>query len=184
MKRIFLVLMCAAMMVSGLTSCKKSNTIDENEPNGGGEPTVGIGVGNIVMNFTEMDWQGNNFNLEDFNGSVIVLSFSAMWCGPCRQEAQELINIYNTYKERGLVVLQCLFQDEDSNPADIQDMATWMQWFGINYLVFNDPDKSTVDAFKFNSIPFNLVIGRDFIIYKRFSGNYPEQIRQAVEDLL
>lgn len=67
------------------------------------------------MSFIEQNWQGNTLSLEDFKGSVIALSFSAMWCGPCRQEAQELINIYNTYKERGLVVLQCLYEDEDYN---------------------------------------------------------------------
>lgn len=188
MKRtiIFLLALAMIMGVLFLSSCKKSKDTGGNGGNNGNNPptTGGLSVGDTPPNFTETDSQGNPFTLESLRGNVIILGFSAMWCGPCRAEAPELVNMYNTYKERGLEIVQCIYQDEGSEPADLDDLARWINEFGITYTVINDPDESTVDAYKFRSIPFNVIIDRDFIIRDIIIGNYPTRIRQAIEDLL
>jgi peroxiredoxin len=167
------------MILSVLSSCKKSSEVDQP-----GDPVVGIYVGNIATNFTETDSQDSAITLESFRGNVILLTFSAMWCGPCRREAPELVNLYNTLKDRGLVILQCIYQDEDGNPSDLSDLARWINEFGMTFTVFNDPDRSTVNLYNFNAIPFNVVIDRDFIIRHRKSGYYPGELQQVIESLL
>lgn len=186
MKRTIIFLLALAMIMSVLflSSCKKSKDIGGNDNGNNPPPTGGLSVGDSPPNFTETDSQGNPFTLESLRGNVIILGFSAMWCGPCRAEAPELVNMYNTYKERGLEIVQCIYQDEGSEPADLDDLARWINEFGITYTVINDPDESTVDAYKFRSIPFNVIIDRDFIIRDIIIGNYPTRIRQAIEDLL
>jgi peroxiredoxin len=179
MKKIIILITVVMMILSVLSSCKKSSEVDQP-----GNPVVGIYFGNIASNFTETDSQGNEFTLESFRGNVILLTFSTMWCGPCRMEAPELVNLYNTFKERGLVIIQCIYQDEDGNPADLSDLARWLNEFGMTFTVFNDPDRSTVDLYNFNAIPFNMVIDRDFIIRYRESGFYPDVLQQIIKELL
>lgn len=179
MKKIIFFLTVMFMILSVISSCKKSSGVDQP-----GDPVVGVYIGNIATNFMETDSQGNEIILESSRGNVILLTFSTMWCSPCRAEAPELVNLYNTYKERGLVILQCIFQDEDGNPSDLSDLARWLNEFGMTFIVFNDPDRSTVNLYNFNAIPFNIVIDRDFIIRYRESGFYPDEIIQVIESLM
>ncbi len=179
MKRRMIVLTFMLMALIILSSCKKSSEV--NPPS---DPGEGVFVGNIAINFTETDSNGNPFTLESFRGKVILLTFSAMWCGPCRREAPELMNLYNTYKERGLEIAQCIYQDEDGNAADLSDLARWITEFGITFTVFNDPDRSTANTYGFNAIPFNVLIDRNFIIRYREAGFYPDALRQRIEQLL
>jgi len=179
MKKIIISLTVMLIILSVISSCKKSSEVDRQ-----GDPVVGIYIGNIAANFTEIDSQGNEIALESLRGKVILLTFSAMWCGPCRLEAPDLVDIYNTYRERGLEIVQCIYHDEDINPADLSDLARWINEFGMTFTVFNDPDLSTVYLYNFNGIPFNMIIDRDFIIRDRFEGYLGARLRQSIEDLL
>lgn len=179
MKKIIILSAIALMVLSVLSSCKKSSGVDQP-----GNPVVGVYLGNIAANFSETDSQGNELTLESYRGNVVLLTFSAMWCGPCRSEAPELVNLYNTYKEQGLEIVQCIYQDEDGNPSDLSDLARWINEFGMTFTVFNDPDRSTVNTYNFDAIPFNVIIDRDFIIRHRIEGYDPGALRRYIEELL
>ena len=179
MKKIIILLATMLIILSVISSCKKSREVDQP-----GDPVVGVYEGNIAANFTEANSQGNEITLESFRGKVILLTFSAMWSAPCRLEAPDLVDIYNTYKERGLEIVLCIYHDEDSNPADLSDLARWINEFGMTFTVFNDPDLSTVYLYEFDSIPFNVIIDREFIIRDRFAGFRSAALRLSIENLL
>lgn len=176
MKKIIILLTIMLIIFCVLSSCKKSSETDQ--------PVEGIDIGNIAANFTEIDSQGNEITLESFRGKVIILDFSAMWANACRLETPDLVNLYNTYKEQGLEIIQCVYFDEDENSTDLSDLARWIDDFGITFRVFNDPDLSTVFLYSFDTIPFDVIIDRDFIIRKRILGYRPAALRLAIEDLL
>jgi peroxiredoxin len=176
MKKI-IILLAIMLIISGVfSSCKKSGEI--------GQPVVGVYPGNIAANFTETNSQGNEITLESFRGKVILLTFSAMWSNPCRLEAPDLVDLYNTYKEQGLEIVQCIYHDEDGTPTDLSDLARWINEFGITFTVFNDPDLSTVYLYNLDGIPFNVFIDRDFIIRYRFEGYRTAALRECTEALL
>ncbi|MCP5051026.1 MAG: TlpA family protein disulfide reductase [bacterium] len=181
MKKTIVLLTVTIMLLGCLISCKKNSDAAETfTPSG----NVGYNVADTATNFTEMGSDGALLALEDFRGKVIVLTFGAMWCGPCRSAVPELVRLYNTYKDQGLVILECVYQDEDSNPADLADLARWMGEFGIPYPVFNDDDRSTVNSWGFNAIPFNIVIDRNFVIRDRIAGYTAGAIENLVKKLL
>lgn len=145
---------------------------------------IGVLLGNMAKDFIEKESKGNNFSLDSLKGKVILLNFSTMWCGPCRIETPELINIYNKYKNEGFEIVQCIYQNENSDPADQDDINRWVQEFKMNFIVINDPDRSTVDEYQFNYVPFNLIISKDFIIRYRMAGFNESSIIQKIEELL
>ncbi len=181
MKKIIVLLTVTVILLSGLTSCKKNEeTTNTFTPSG----VVGYSVADTAADFTEIGSDGTPISLEDYRGKVIVISFGAMWCGPCRSEVPELVELYSTYKDQGLVVMECVYQDEDSNSADLSDLARWMSEFGITYPVFGDDDRSTVDSWGFNSIPYNVVIDRNFVIRAIIIGYVAGSLERNITKLL
>ncbi len=178
MKKTLILLIATVMVLSVLTSCKKNSSADS-EP-----AVVGVRVGNIATSFTETDSQGDSFTLESLRGNVILLNFSAMWCTPCRAEAIHLMDLYNTYHQNGLEIVQCIYQDEDGNPTDASDIGRWIQEYGITYTVITDPDRSSVDTYEFTAIPFNAIIDRDFVIHYVSQGFDIDTVIRNIENLL
>lgn len=48
---------------------------------------------------------GHKIRLSDFKGKVVVLNFWGIWCGACKEEIPLLQELWNKYRDRGVVVL-------------------------------------------------------------------------------
>jgi len=48
---------------------------------------------------------GETFSLSDHQGEVVVLNIWATWCAPCLEEMPDFVDLYETYREQGLMVL-------------------------------------------------------------------------------
>src|SRR5262245_19840720 len=79
------------------------------------------------LNFTLKDIDGNDVALSSFKGNVIILDFWATWCPPCRQEIPGYIDLYNTYKSRGFVVVGV------SVDESLPDLKKFVKQFKVNY---------------------------------------------------
>lgn len=62
-------------------------------------------IGKPAPSFTLKDRGGRPVRLADFRGRVVLLNFWFSACLPCRAETPDLIELYNRYRDRGLVVL-------------------------------------------------------------------------------
>ncbi len=182
MKKIFSILFILVLSIFIMTSCKTvENTVDTGTQDSG---EIGQFIGDFIQAFIELDNNGNTFSLDNYKGKVILLNISAMWCSPCRSEASELMEIYNTYKERGLEIVQCIYQDEEGNSSDQSDIQRWVNEFILSFIVLTDPDGSLTDFFSFSGIPFNVIVGRDFVIRYRKEGFDKTEIINKIEELL
>ncbi|HWY43876.1 MAG TPA: TlpA disulfide reductase family protein [Candidatus Sulfotelmatobacter sp.] len=72
---------------------------------------------------------GKPVTLADSHGKVILLNFWATWCGPCRAEIPDLIELQNKYKDR-LQILGLIVDDDDQDA-----IKEFVEKFGINYPV-------------------------------------------------
>jgi peroxiredoxin len=62
--------------------------------------------------FTLDDASGVPVRLSQFRGKVVLLSFWATWCVPCRTEVPWFVEFHETYKDRGLAVLGVSLDDD------------------------------------------------------------------------
>ena len=72
---------------------------------------------------------GKALTLAGSHGKVILLNFWATWCGPCRAEIPDLIDLQNKYKDH-LQILGLVVDDDDPDAV-----KAFVEKFGINYPV-------------------------------------------------
>lgn len=92
---------------------------------------------NILPNFA---WEetGNKVSINDYKGKVIFINLWATWCGPCKKEIPDLIEISKDLKDKEF------------------------KMFGIS--VLEKEEKSLDNYLKTNPIPYQILYGKDDFI--------------------
>ncbi len=115
-----------------------------------------IVVGDSVPDIQMVTFDGQTIHSKDLAGKVIVLNFWASWCKPCEQEARELEEAYQYFKDGGKVVfLGLAYVDVEPNSL------AYLQKFGVTYQ--NGPDLGTKvsQLFRIRGVPETYIIGAD-----------------------
>lgn len=78
-----------------------------------------------IYNFPFKDIQGNPFNTESLKNKVVLIVNTATQCGGAPQ-LRSLQTLYDTYKDRGLIVLgfpsNDFYQESSDNPQEVCEM--------------------------------------------------------------
>ncbi|MFC2163609.1 peroxiredoxin family protein [Acidobacteriota bacterium] len=167
----FILLSIIACLIS-LEMCNKSSpTGPEAEP----PLELGTKVGTKAIDFTAKDQHGNDVSLYDFSGNVVLIDFSADWCGPCQREAEHLEDLLNDYEQSGFRIVTVLTSG---------DPAKWAKDYGLTFPVLDDNSETIWDQYGEGAVPLNLVLDRDNVIRYKAAGYDPAQIRQFIEKYL
>ena len=66
------------------------------------------------------DTQGRSIPLGEYKGKVRLFDLWATWCGPCRMGIPHLNRLYDSYRDRGLVVIGV---SVDARPEDVVEFT-------------------------------------------------------------
>jgi len=141
-------------------------------------------AGGKAPDFSLRDIDGRTVSLEDHGGKVIVISFWATWCTPCKAEMPHLQAMYEEYKDQGFVVLS-ISVDEARNEPQVKST---IRAGGYDFPVLLDQDTAVVTLFNpRKSVPYSVVIGKDGNIHSSHEGYSPgdeAKLKTEVEALL
>jgi peroxiredoxin len=123
---------------------------------------------NLNLNFKDI--QGKSFALSDYKGKVVLLDFWATWCPPCRKEIPGFIEMYNSYRSRGFVVIGVSMDDSTS------DIKKFAKRYKMNYPILLGAGRNDLEpAFGQLPLPTAFVIGRDGRICAKHDGLTPKE---------
>lgn len=137
-----------------------------------------------ATDFTLRDLDGKSISLSAYKGQVVVLSFWATWCGPCKEEMPHLQAMYDDFKDQGFVVLSV----STDNAREASRVKQYIRTARYTFPVVLDRESSVIGTYNpAKTMPFTVVIGRDFQVAKVHSGYNPgdeKELRVLVETLL
>src|SRR5438128_944215 len=125
------------------------------------------------------DLDGKPISLEDVKGKIVLLNFWATWCGPCREEIPDLIELQKKYKDQLAII--ALATDEDE-PAEVK---TFAQKAGINYRVGIATDPLRAEYGGIPALPTSFIIdAQGRVVQKHIGLNDPSIYELEVRALL
>ena len=147
MKRRYLSVVALLFLV--LASCSQGEKVYRNG--------YLIKVGDTAPDFSINEAGGNSYRLSDLKGKVVMLQFTASWCGVCRTEMPFIEKeIWQENMSSGLVVLGI---DRDE-PVD--KVLKFKEDIGVSYPLALDPgaDIFGLYAIKEAGVTRNVIIDR------------------------
>jgi thiol-disulfide isomerase/thioredoxin len=137
------------------------------------------GVANLDFTLTSMS--GEEVRLSDYRGKVILLNFWATWCGPCKYEIPDFVEVYDAYRDQGLEILGVLNLDD---PSD-EELRAFADEYGMNYPVFRASDEFEAANGPIWGLPTTFLIDRAGTICSKHMGPVSkETVEREIKGLL
>ena len=124
------------------------------------------------LDFTMKDLDGKDVSLSSFKGKVILLNFWATWCGPCKAEIPEFVELQKQYGKDGLMIVGYSVDDEAPKAR------AFANEYKINYPVLLGLGREDVqDAYgPIWGIPASFIISRDGKVCQKHLGIAPKAV--------
>ena len=131
--------------------------------------------------FTLRDLDGQEVSLSGLKGKVVVMSFWATWCGPCKEEMPHLFEMYKKYGEQGLVILS--ISTDDARSAS--KVKPFIMKMGYTFPVLLDRESTVVGTYNpAKTLPYTVVVDRDGNVAHRATGYNPGDEAELEQKLL
>jgi len=112
------------------------------------------------------DFLGNEINLKDYHGKLVIINFWATWCAPCKKEMPSLDNLNKDSNFKNLKVFPVNVGKDNAlktkkffNDLNIQNLE-----------IFFDPNLNLVNEFKLRGVPTTILINKKGQEFARIIG--------------
>ena len=133
MKKIFLLtFLCASLLGVGALKVRGQDSAVANPP----EEPVGIQLKGA---------DGKTYDIARMRGQVVLVSFGATWCQPCKEELKALEQLKKEYKDKPVKFLWISIESE----TEVTDsgLRSYAKQLKLSFPVLRDPDKRTFARF-------------------------------------
>ena len=140
-----------------------------------------LSIGDTAPDFTLKDLQGNNLNLTEQRGQIIVINFWASWCGPCRKEMPYLQKIHEKYSALGVAVWGVNVEQENQAGRDFLADLT------LTFPIFFDQSNTISASYQVEAMPTTVIVDRDGkirYVFRGFKDGYDKKYVKAIKTLI
>jgi thiol-disulfide isomerase/thioredoxin len=135
-------------------------------------------VGSIPEDALGKDLDGNQVRISDHVGKVVIVSFWASWCGPCKKELPVLAGLARKVGPEQMKIIAINYRDE---PKPFKYVVNVLKDYPITLL--RDASGKTARKFDVQGIPRMIVIGRDGKVAADHTGYGEVGLPELVDEL-
>ena len=155
------------------------------KPQGAVQPdSVGyiVRVGEMAPDFTVRLTDGTDWTLSEHRGKVVLLQFTASWCGVCRMEMKEALEpLWQKHKANPDFVFVGIDRDEP-----LEKVTEFIRQTGVTYPIALDPDAQTYVKYaeRNSGITRNVLIdrnGRIIMLTRLYNPSEFRSLADAIE---
>lgn len=143
-----------------------------------------VNVGDTVPEITLQLTDGTQLNLEELRGKIVVLQFTASWCGVCRREMPHLEKeVWQRFKDDGFLLIGVDYDEP------LEKVVKFQKDIGTTYPMALDPnaDIFALFAHKKAGVTRNVVIdqsGKIAFLTRLFNREEFDGMVGKIEELL
>jgi len=121
-------------------------------------------LGEKLNDFQQRDTNSNMVRLSDFKGKYVLVDFWASWCGPCRKENPNLVEVYQKYHSKSFDIIGISLDDNRKSWLDAikQDKLSWPQLSDLKSF-----DNAVARQFSIHAVPSNFPLNPDGIVIEK-----------------
>ena len=112
------------------------------------------------------DFSGNEINLNQYNGKLVIINFWATWCAPCKKEMPSLDKLYQVKNFKNLQVFAVNM--EQPNTLKTKKFFTDLNIKKLE--IFFDSNLNFVKEFKLRGMPTTVLINKKGEEFARIIG--------------
>jgi len=131
---------------------------------------------NAMPDFALQDLEGNVVRLSDYAGKTVLINFWATWCGPCKIELPDLVDLQKKYGDKNFVVLGISL--DRTGPAPVR---RFVERVGLNYPVLMGNQDVVIQFNNFQMIPTSFLLAPNQEKVKQYTGVVPKS--QLISDI-
>ena len=130
--------------------------------------------------------EGGIINTSEFenDGNPIVISFWATWCKPCKQELENIHEVYEDWQEETNVKLIAISIDDARNTSKIKPLVNAKGW---EYEVYQDSNREFATKMGVNPIPHTFLLDKNNNIvwdHVTYSDGDEEKLYEKILELI
>lgn len=135
---------------------------------------------NAMPDFVLQDLDGATVRLSDYAGKAVFVNFWATWCGPCKAEIPDLVELQKQYSGDGFTIVGVSL--DQTGVTTVRDFA---QKNGLNYPVLMGNQQVVTQYGNFRGIPTSFLLNDKHEKVKQYPGMVPkQQLTADIEALL
>ena len=148
----------------------------------------GYDMGDHPCDFTLKDQNGDDWNLYENYGSIIILDFSAEWCYYCQVAAADAQTVQDAYAEDNLIYVTLMIEDQYGNVPSQSMLTRWADHFGITAPVLAG-DRSMIasqdsDGWSVGGWPTFFFIDKEMVTSTVLRGYSDEAMTLIIDEML
>ena len=144
-----------------------------------------------ALELVPLTGDGRPVTLDDLKGKVVLVSFWATWCPPCRVELPRLASLRKEFASNNDFVLLAVSSGDQDYERLLTDTKQVLSELDLDLPTYADPTSTTQIAFRqvarFEYLPTSFVMDRENVIQRVWEGydsSMEAEMRARIEQLL
>jgi thiol-disulfide isomerase/thioredoxin len=130
----------------------------------------------LAPSFTLTGLDGSTYTVGGAREKPLFVNFWASWCGPCEEEAPDLVNLYNKYKGQFDLYAVNVTQGDK-----LENVKAFVKEHEFPFPVLLDKEGKVAEMYRFLVIPTSFIVDKNGVIQEVFNVLPPKELEKKLK---